>query len=140
MAHDTDCVSISIMLRADGTVRKTRRSLNIAGHAHELTFCCYRRLPLLSKERTCRWFLEALDNARTRWDEEFETLLQHPELSGEQVAELLPRRTADAVAVVREGIHAYHSGMDISMLSRMMRHRLDEVSRRVRCPRCGDEI
>ena len=79
MAHDTDCVSISIMLRADGTVRKTRRSLNIAGHAHELTFCCYRRLPLLSKERTCRWFLEALDNARTRWDMELWAYVIMPE-------------------------------------------------------------
>ncbi|MEX2121751.1 MAG: hypothetical protein WD847_19355 [Pirellulales bacterium] len=34
------------------------------GEAHFLTFSCYHRLPLLSKDRTRRWFLEALNEAR----------------------------------------------------------------------------
>jgi hypothetical protein len=34
--------------------RKQVRSYNIPDHAHELTFSCFRRLPLLSRERTCR--------------------------------------------------------------------------------------
>jgi hypothetical protein len=72
--------------------------------------------------------------------DEFETLLQDPELSDEQVAELLQRRSADAVAAVREGIHSYHGGLDISMLSEMMRTTLADADRRVRCPRCGVEI
>ncbi len=35
-----------------------------SGEPHFLTFSCYRRLPLLSKDRTRRWFVEALDEAR----------------------------------------------------------------------------
>ena len=55
------------MRRADGTYRKVRKSFNDPGHAHELTFSCYKRLPLLSKDRTRLWFIEALDRARRRW-------------------------------------------------------------------------
>ena len=48
--------------------RKLRRSWNEPGHAHELTFSCYRRWPLLSKDLTRSWFVEALDRARQRWN------------------------------------------------------------------------
>lgn len=48
--------------------RKQRKSWNEPGHAHELTFSCHRRLALLSKNRTRLWLLEALDQARCRWD------------------------------------------------------------------------
>ena len=34
--------------------RKRVRSYNVPGHAHELTFSCFRRLPLLSCDRTRR--------------------------------------------------------------------------------------
>jgi putative transposase len=44
--------------------RKRVKSYNEPGHAHELTFSCFRRLPLLSKDRTRRWFVEALASAR----------------------------------------------------------------------------
>lgn len=39
---------------------------NEPGHAHELTFSCYRRLPLLSRGRTRRWFVDALGAARIK--------------------------------------------------------------------------
>ncbi|MDA0835649.1 MAG: hypothetical protein O2955_13865 [Planctomycetota bacterium] len=35
-----------------------RRNDNEPGHAHELTFSCYHRLPLLSRERSCRWLAD----------------------------------------------------------------------------------
>jgi len=44
--------------------RKRVRTYNIPGHAHELTFSCFQRLPLLSKDRTCRWFVDAMESAR----------------------------------------------------------------------------
>ncbi|SIO66861.1 putative transposase [Singulisphaera sp. GP187] len=44
--------------------RKTCRRANAPGDAHELTFSCYKRLPLLSKERTCRWLVESINKAR----------------------------------------------------------------------------
>ena len=52
----------------DGTVRKLLRRFNLPGCAHELTFSCFHRLPLLSKDRTREWFLEALDVARDKHD------------------------------------------------------------------------
>jgi putative transposase len=48
--------------------RKCLRHYNEPGHAHELTFSCYRGLPLLSRDRTRRWFIEALARARDRCD------------------------------------------------------------------------
>jgi len=44
--------------------RKTRRSWDEPGHAHFLTWSCYRRLPLLTAERTRRWVVEAMDEVR----------------------------------------------------------------------------
>src|SRR5262249_46320332 len=46
--------------------RKRFKTYNTPGHAHELTFSCYRRLPLLAMDRTWHWFIETLDNARLR--------------------------------------------------------------------------
>ena len=46
--------------------RKQVRSYNTPGHAHELTFSCFHRLPLLNRDRTRHWFLDALDTARLR--------------------------------------------------------------------------
>ena len=36
------------------------------GEAHFLTFSCHKRLPLLSKDRTCQWFVEALAQSRAQ--------------------------------------------------------------------------
>ncbi len=44
--------------------RKTRTSFDDPGHAHELTFSCFRRRAFLSKERTCRYLAEAILRAR----------------------------------------------------------------------------
>jgi len=38
--------------------------MNEFGHAHELTFSCYRRFPFLGKDRVCQWLVEAIDHAR----------------------------------------------------------------------------
>lgn len=45
--------------------RRHRKNYNEPGHAHELTFTCYRGLSLLSRERTCEWLAEAIEDART---------------------------------------------------------------------------
>jgi putative transposase len=48
--------------------RKRVRHFNIAGHAHELTFSCYQRLPLLSRDRSCLWLVHSMDQARRALD------------------------------------------------------------------------
>ena len=44
--------------------RKRVRSYDIPGHAHALTFSCFRRLPLLSRDRPRRWLVDAMEAAR----------------------------------------------------------------------------
>jgi putative transposase len=36
------------------------------GDAHHLTFSCYKRLPLFSKHRSCKWMLQALQLGREK--------------------------------------------------------------------------
>ncbi|OYW22031.1 MAG: hypothetical protein B7Z55_05125, partial [Planctomycetales bacterium 12-60-4] len=45
---------------------KRCRRYNDVGHAHALTFSCFQRGPFLSKDRSRRWFVRALEVARER--------------------------------------------------------------------------
>jgi putative transposase len=45
-----------------------RKTYNTPGHAHELTFSCYKRFPFLRAERTCGWLAEAIEAARQKHD------------------------------------------------------------------------
>jgi|SRR6516164_3132584 hypothetical protein len=45
---------------------KTVRSFNIPDDAHELTFSCFRRLSLLSRDRTRSWLFNAFETTRQR--------------------------------------------------------------------------
>jgi len=44
--------------------RKRLRRADNPGDARFLTFSCYRRQPLLARERSCRWLLDALERSR----------------------------------------------------------------------------
>ena len=44
---------------------KTRKAWDEPAHAHFLTYSCYRRLPLLTKDRTRQWVVDALDSTRS---------------------------------------------------------------------------
>ena len=46
--------------------RKTRKVYDVDGDAHFLTFSCYRRLPLLTKDRTCQWLVDAIALSREK--------------------------------------------------------------------------
>ena len=48
--------------------RPHRKALNIPGHAHELTFCCYRRYPFLARDRVRSWLADAIHEARREHD------------------------------------------------------------------------
>src|SRR6266403_851024 len=49
----------------DWRLRSMRRpTVNEPGHAHELTFCCFRRFAFLKAERVCEWLAEAINEAR----------------------------------------------------------------------------
>jgi hypothetical protein len=70
--------------------------------------------------------------------EEFDILLQNNNLEPSGFREILPQRGADAIEILRNGIHAYHEGMIDSMLSIMMRERLSNGG--FQCPKCEQEI
>lgn len=46
---------------------KRRRRFDEVRMPRELTFSCYARLPLLSRDRTRQWFVDALATARQEW-------------------------------------------------------------------------
>ncbi|MGB0716915.1 MAG: REP-associated tyrosine transposase [Phycisphaerae bacterium] len=48
--------------------RKSCRRYNIPGHAHSLTFSCYRRQPFFSTAMSCQWFIDALSAAREKYE------------------------------------------------------------------------
>jgi putative transposase len=47
---------------------RKRKVYNEPGHAHELTFSCYRKFPFLKAERTCLWLAAALQEAQAERD------------------------------------------------------------------------
>lgn len=49
-------------------IRKARRAWNEPGHAHFLTYSCYRRLPLLSRDRVRSWVIDTLQRTREELD------------------------------------------------------------------------
>jgi putative transposase len=48
--------------------RKRMKHFNDPGHAHVLTFSCHKRFPLLTRDRTRRWLVEALRDASREHD------------------------------------------------------------------------
>ena len=71
---------------------------------------------------------------------EFGALLRSNALSDRELAEQLPDRSSGAVAVVRQGIHSYHLGGDISMLSELMIRMLRQRAGKMKCPICDSLI
>jgi putative transposase len=44
------------------------RAYNDPGHAHELTFSCFKRFPFLSKDRPCEWLADSIRAAKAEFD------------------------------------------------------------------------
>ncbi len=44
--------------------RRHRKNINEPGHAHELTFSCYRRFPFLARDRVRQWLVDSIHQAR----------------------------------------------------------------------------
>jgi len=70
--------------------------------------------------------------------DEFVTLLDNYRLSRDELAIRLGERSADAIAIVREGIHRFHTGQEnCGILSQMMVRRLEERRGSLICQLCG---
>lgn len=63
--HSADNVSSAQLERLMAVKRRKRlRHYNNPGDAHELTFSCHQRLPLMTRDRTRLWLIEAIEKAR----------------------------------------------------------------------------
>ena len=81
--------------------RKTRRNFDDPGHAHELTFSCFRKRPFLGKERTCRFLADAVLMAKERHQFDLWAYVFMPE----HVHLLLwPTRPSYSVAAIRKSV------------------------------------
>ena len=76
--------------------KRHRKSYNEPGHAHELTFSCYRGYAFLTKDRTCEWLAASVREACEElefslWAYVFMPnhvhLIVHPEQPGYRIAE-----------------------------------------------------
>jgi len=80
---------------------RRRRAFNQPGHAHELTFSCYRRYRFLSAERTCAWLAEAIEGARMKHDFALWAFVFMPEHAH---LILQPRQPAHSIAAILQAI------------------------------------
>ena len=62
------CAPVESSWPRNRTKLKTCRRYNVPGDADALTFTCFRRHPLLSRNRACHWFVESLDATRKKHD------------------------------------------------------------------------
>ena len=90
--------------------RRHRQNDNTPGHAHELTFSCYKRFRFMQVDRTCQWLAQSIDDARTRFSfdlwayvfmPEHVHLIVHPRDIDYDIAEI---RRAIKSPVGRKGI------------------------------------
>jgi len=58
---------------------KTCQRENVPGQAHALTFSCFQRRPFLCRDRSRRWFLDALSEARVKHNFELWAYVIMPE-------------------------------------------------------------
>lgn len=85
----------------NGSFRKLRRSFNDIGHAHELTFSCYRGMKLLEKDRSRSWFIDSLAKARKKHHLELWAYVIMPE---HVHLLLLPTQESYSMAVILQAI------------------------------------
>ena len=111
-----------------------RQSYNIPGHAHELTFSCYRRYAFLKAERTCTWLAEAIERARQSqafWLWAFVFMPDHVHLILYPYQEKydMGRILESIKRPVGEKAIAYLNGIESPWLARLTRQRGSRVER-----------
>ena len=68
--------------------------------------------------------------------DEFEVLRGSHSMSDADLARRLPSRSVGALGWVRSGLHSFHQGGDVSMLSEMMKETFHKNPGGTTCPRC----
>ena len=103
-----------------------RKNLNIPGHAHELTFTCYRRYPFLAKDRTQAWLAQSVNDACQKHSYALVGYVFMPE----HVHLLVwPKRPTYDIAVFRKSVKEPVGRKAIGYLEEHAPHWLEKVTR-----------
>ena len=95
----------ALMIAQDGTIRHLRKSMDLENHAHELTFSCYKKYKLLSKDRTRQWLVDAFDRARHELDFHLWAYVIMPEhVHTIVLPQLREYKTADILKACKGGV------------------------------------
>ncbi len=110
----------------DWRLRSSRRpTVNEPGHAHELTFSCFRRYAFLKAERTCQWLADAINEARL----EFEFALWSYVFMPEHVHLVVyPIRPKYDIRIIRKKIKEPVSRKAVKYLCRHAAHWLPRIT------------
>jgi putative transposase len=109
-------------------VRRThRRNYNLPGHAHELTFSCYRRFAFLRSDRTCHWLAEAINAARLALNFDLWAYVFMPD-HVHLIA--CPREVGYDIAEIRRAIKEPVARRAIAFLRRESPEWIDKLTRR----------
>ena len=106
--------------------RRHRRNINEPGHAHELTFSCYRGFKFLTKERTRRWLADTIEAARERYRFDVWAYVVMPEHVHLIVR---PREVEYDIAVIRRAIKGPVGSAAFAYLERYAPHWLPRLTR-----------
>lgn len=109
------------------SMHRHRRNFNEPGHAHELTFSCYRGYPFLQAERTCLWLAEAIDAAREKYAFDLWAYVFMP-----NHAHLIirPREREYDIAAIRKAIKAPVGRQAIAFLKSESSPWMERITRR----------
>jgi putative transposase len=110
-----------------GRTSRRRVNINEPGHAHELTFSCYRRFPFLKAERTCRWLCDAINNARLSLEFDVWAYVFMPDHAHVIV---FPRRAKYDIADIRHAIKAPVARQAIAWLQEHAPEWIPRITRR----------
>ena len=94
--------------------KKCKRN-NMPGHAHELTFSCYRNRSFLSRKITCDWLVEAIQKARAK--HEF-SLWAYVFMTNHVHLLICPRKGSYSISSILQGIKQPVSFKAIGYLKR----------------------
>ncbi|MEX2286159.1 MAG: hypothetical protein WD648_03655 [Planctomycetaceae bacterium] len=103
-----------------------RKNYNIPGHAHELTFSCYKRFRFLQADRTCYWMVDSINEARRDWQFDLWAYVFMPE---HLHMIIWPRQPVYDVAKIRKSIKATPAYRAIRYLEQNAPNWLPKVTR-----------
>jgi len=107
--------------------RRHRHNYNLPGHAHELTFSCYRKFAFLRADRTGQWLAEAINDARRALEFDFWAYVFMPD----HVHLIVwPRRAVYDIAEIRSAIKEPVARRAIAFLRRESPEWIERLTRR----------